>query len=750
MVNDGNGGNNYAVTSMVSTTGVINGFNTTTSLTTFSGSVIYGTTVTFTAIVSAATGIAAPTQGNVDFKDTTTNADLGDGSFVNSSGTSSTWTFTTVAKTFHYTAGDVIQSTYEPGTGFNGSNGTTTQVVNKAPLTITAVAYDKIYDGTTSAAATPTITAGSLVAGDTPAFSETFDTKNVGISKTLTPAGSVDDGNGGNNYAVAFVSNTVGAIGQRAITVTAATDSKVYDGTTSSMATPTITSGSLASHDTAGFSETYDTPNPGTGKTLTPSGIVNDGNSGNNYQVTFVVSTAGAITQTATHFVVGPETVTAGTPFLYIVTALDATGQTVAGYSGTVSLTTSDVGAPFISQGTLLPTSTAITGGVGYFVAILDRVGSGTQTITATDSVNNLTGTGTFTVSAVPTSQFAVSGAPASILTGSPFSLTVTAEDAYGNLTPLYQGTVRFSSSDPRVSGTAYLPANYTFTTGPGGDNGTHAFAGGAMLLTPGAAQTVTATNTVHTGITGTSGTVHAIGLQVQSVAPTATGFTVTFNKPFALGSLRLYNGAGHLQGPPDLLFYSDNFGESLSGSLVVDPSHTSCTFVETTLADQLGGLTDGTYVVSLLSGPNGLTDTAGVPLDASNNTDTIDNQYPPGTTAYTTTFTLNTLTAFDGSGSQVAVSLPAFTQGPSLPVDVQEPHSVPVSYFGGIPATMFRRRQRLDGLVPGDVQHGVVDGERRTGGRDDVGELPASDVYAGCGRGGVGHGNGHVHVRHK
>ncbi len=102
-----------------------------------------------------------------------------------------------------------------------------------------------------------------------------------------------------------------------------------------------------------------------------------------------------------------------------------------------------------------------------------------------------------------------------------------------------------------------------------------------------------------------------------------------------------------------------------------------------------MGGLTDGTYVVSLLSGSNGLTDAAGVPLDASNNTDTADNLYPTGTPAYTTTFTVNTLTTFDGSGSQVAVSLPAFTQGPDLPVDVQVPHSVPVSYFGGIPVTM-------------------------------------------------------------
>ena len=61
------------------------------------------------------------------------------------------------------------------------------------------------------------------------------------------------------------------------------TNTKVYDGTTSAAAVPTITSGSLGTGDTANFIETYSTRNVGTGLTLTPSGTVNDGNGGNNY-----------------------------------------------------------------------------------------------------------------------------------------------------------------------------------------------------------------------------------------------------------------------------------------------------------------------------------------------------------------------------------------------------------------------------------------------------------------------------------
>ena len=52
------------------------------------------------------------------------------------------------------------------------------------------------------------------------------------------------------------------------------------------------------------------------------------------------------------------------------------------------------------------------------------------------------------------------------ISVGVAFSITVTAYDAYGNLATGYVGTVHFGSSDPRAA----LPANYTFSSGPGGE----------------------------------------------------------------------------------------------------------------------------------------------------------------------------------------------------------------------------------------------------------------------------------------
>ena len=63
----------------------------------------------------------------------------------------------------------------------------------------------------------------------------------------------------GPNYLVTFVNDTTGVVTQRAITVTAGTDTKTYNTTTASAATPTVTAGTLAAGDTGSFMQTFDT-----------------------------------------------------------------------------------------------------------------------------------------------------------------------------------------------------------------------------------------------------------------------------------------------------------------------------------------------------------------------------------------------------------------------------------------------------------------------------------------------------------
>src|SRR5439155_5674627 len=118
-----------------------------------------------------------------------------------------------------------------------------TGTITARTITVTAATNSKGYDGNQSAAALPTVTSGTLAAGDTPNFTEAYTTRNVGSGLTLVPSGTVNDGNGGDNYAVTFANNATGTITARAITVTAATNTKGYDGTLTAAATPTITSG---------------------------------------------------------------------------------------------------------------------------------------------------------------------------------------------------------------------------------------------------------------------------------------------------------------------------------------------------------------------------------------------------------------------------------------------------------------------------------------------------------------------------
>ena len=117
-------------------------------------------------------------------------------------------------------------------------------------------------------------------------------------AKTMTASGLViSDGNGGLNYTINYVTNTTGVITIATATVTAQTDTKLYDGSNSSSVVPVVTG--LISPDAIGTApiQTYDNRNVGTGKTMTASGLViSDGNGGLNYTINYVTNTTGVIT----------------------------------------------------------------------------------------------------------------------------------------------------------------------------------------------------------------------------------------------------------------------------------------------------------------------------------------------------------------------------------------------------------------------------------------------------------------------
>jgi beta-lactamase superfamily II metal-dependent hydrolase/fibronectin type 3 domain-containing protein len=208
----------------------------------------------------------------------------------------------------------------------------------------------------------------------------------------------------------------------------------------------------------------------------------------------------------ATHFsVTAPANTTSGTPFNVTVTALDASNATVIGYAGTVHFTSS-------SAGTLPGDYTFVGGDNGSHTFSVTLTTAGSQSVTATDSANALTGSANTTVAAPAqvATHFSVT-VPANVTAGVAFNATVTALDASNATVTGYTGTVHFTSSS---AGT--LPGDYTFV---GGDNGAHTF---SVTLTTTGAQSVTATDTVTASITGSGNTTVAAPPQV------ATHFSVT------------------------------------------------------------------------------------------------------------------------------------------------------------------------------------------------------------------------------
>ena len=383
------------------------------------------------------------------------------------------------------------------------------QVVTALPLTVTAVANTKGYDGTTSAANTPTIT-GSLVAGDTASFIETYGNKNAATGKTLAPSGSVNDGNNGANYSVTFANDTTGVITARAITVTAQANTKTYDGSTSAAAIPTITSGSLTTGDTASFSETYDTPNVGTGKTLTPSGTISDGNGGNNYSASFVPVMAGVINSSVgpiDHFLVtaGSSSVTAGAGFGLTVTAQDASNQTVTTYAGTVQFTSNDPSAPLPAASITFVSGSG--NGVGFMTGTLYKANLTTGwTVTATDMSNGaIFGSASIDVSPAAANHFAVT-APASLTASAAISASNGATEAGTTVAITTSTTPTFTvGENVLISGVAVAGYN-----------------GVANILS------VNAMTSSFTYAVAQSGLANSGGGSVNAFATTGTGFTST------------------------------------------------------------------------------------------------------------------------------------------------------------------------------------------------------------------------------
>src|SRR6266478_5156020 len=276
--------------------------------------------------------------------------------------------------------------------GGSSNHASASVTVNQGTSALSPAAATGTYGGTANLSATLTA-GGAGVSGKTITFKLNGGTVGTGttdptgtatlssasltsptkINATTFPTGVSASFAGDSSFTASSGTNTL-TVNQKAITVTAATNSKGYDGATSATATPTITAGGpLVSGDSANFTEVYSDKNVGTGnKTLIPSGTVNDGNSGANYNVTFVNNTTGTITARAITVTATTNTKTydgnttaAATPA--VTTGTIATGDT-ANFTEAYSTAAAGTNKTLVPSGTV----TDSNGGANYNVSFVN------------------------------------------------------------------------------------------------------------------------------------------------------------------------------------------------------------------------------------------------------------------------------------------------------------------------------------------------------------------------------------------
>jgi filamentous hemagglutinin family protein len=201
----------------------------------------------------------------------------------------------------------------------------TTANITAATLTVSATGVNKVYDGLTGAAVTY---GDNRIAGDVLTFTGTagFADKNVAAAKAVSVSGITLGGADAGNYTFNTTAAATADITARALTVSAAGVSKVYDGLTNATATLSdnrIAGDVLTLAGTASFAD----KNAATAKAVSVSGIAVTGTDAANYTFNATAATTADIT----------------------VKQLTVTGVTASNkvYDGATATTVSAAGAAF-------------------------------------------------------------------------------------------------------------------------------------------------------------------------------------------------------------------------------------------------------------------------------------------------------------------------------------------------------------------------------------------------------------------
>ncbi|MFT3746473.1 MAG: MBG domain-containing protein [Pyrinomonadaceae bacterium] len=524
----------------------------------------YGSTLTATAtMVAVAPGSGIP-QGTVSFND-------GGNAITGCQNVPVSPLGAAVCTTNQLPAGTnkVIQAVFTPGNAnFNGSNGSATQTIGKAPLNVQASSATVTY-GDAAPVITSTIT--GFVLGETaanlttqPGCSTTY-TQGSPVSGSQYPASC--SGGVSNNYSFNYLNGNV-TVNKKALTVAADNKSRGY-GTANPALTATL-SGFVLGQNLA-TSGVTGTPTLSTTATATsPAGnypiavTIGTLQSGN---YSFGTFTNGTLTVTAAQLTITADNQTrvygAPNPALTFQITGFVNGEGVGVLTGTPSVTTTATATSTpgtypitVAQGTLASANYTFATANGTLTV---TTGSTTTTITNAAALGTATSVGqSYPVNWTTTPVAPATGTPTGNVTVTDGSQTCTAPVAAGtcNLTSTTSGTKTITATytgDANFTGSTSQSVQHNVVIGLTGNVKQFVAFGTNTNL---AGVTITLTNT--TTQQSTTTTTDASGNYSFVNVTLGQNFTIT---PSGLGKVyeatsRTYNNAGGNISGADFLAY--------------------------------------------------------------------------------------------------------------------------------------------------------------------------------------------------
>ena len=356
-----------------------------------------------------------------------------------------------------------------------------------------------------------------------------------------------------------------------------------------------------------------------------------------------------------------PSSVTAGTSFGLKITAEDAYCNAATSFTGSVAIALSSNPGGSTLGGTL--TMPAASGVASFSSLNLNKAGSGYTLKASSGSLTAATTTAIAVTPAAASQLVVTTQPPASVTAGTGFSLTVKAEDKFGNVATSFTGSVTIALGSNPGGGTLGGTLTMTASGGVASFSDLNLNKTGSGYTLKASSGSLTAATTSGIAVTPAAATHLAVTTEPPSSVTAGSGFSLKVSAEDAFG-----NVATGFTGSVTIALGNNPGGSTLGGTLTATASAGVASFSGLTLNKAGSG-----YTLKASSGSLTAAATGGINVIPAAATHLVVTTQPPGSVAAGMGFGLvitvedqygNVVTGFTGS---VTVALGSNPGGSTL-----------------------------------------------------------------------------------